>query len=154
MRGLDMATDRINSIQDLNTHCLAEFRKHWECLDDRNHQLWQCRPAEWKLNKCVFDNLVCHILGRPAHGYPVYMLTPALAETREEGSRPAHQRHPRPPSTKADLCRRAHRPWRRQALYPGAGGGEAIRELEALKDRDSIMYICRMNESQSRTTNC
>ncbi|KAH7126272.1 hypothetical protein B0J13DRAFT_627864 [Dactylonectria estremocensis] len=44
-------------IQDINTHCLAEFRKHWECLDDRNHQLWQCRPAEWKLNKCVFDNL-------------------------------------------------------------------------------------------------
>lgn len=49
---------QINSIKDLNTHCLAEFRKHWECLDDRNHQLWQCRPAEWKLNKCVFDNLV------------------------------------------------------------------------------------------------
>ncbi|KAL6404902.1 NADH-ubiquinone oxidoreductase 20.8 kDa subunit [Ilyonectria robusta] len=47
-------------IQDINTHCLAEFRKHWECLDDRNHQLWQCRPAEWKLNKCVFDNLVRH----------------------------------------------------------------------------------------------
>ncbi|KAM4065395.1 CHCH domain-containing protein [Hirsutella rhossiliensis] len=44
-------------IQDINTHCLAEFRKHWECLDDRNHQLWQCRPAEWKLNKCVFDNI-------------------------------------------------------------------------------------------------
>jgi hypothetical protein len=52
------ATDTINSIKDINTHCLAEFRKHWECLDDRNHQLWQCRPAEWKLNKCVYDNLV------------------------------------------------------------------------------------------------
>lgn len=48
----------MNSIKDINTHCLAEFRKHWECLDDRNHQLWQCRPAEWKLNKCVYDNLV------------------------------------------------------------------------------------------------
>jgi hypothetical protein len=48
----------INSIKDINTHCLAEFRKHWECLDNRNHQLWQCRPAEWKLNKCVYDNLV------------------------------------------------------------------------------------------------
>lgn len=53
---------RVNSIKDINTHCLAEFRKHWECLDDRNQQLWQCRPAEWKLNKCVFDNLV-----RPLH---------------------------------------------------------------------------------------
>lgn len=55
---LGSATDMINSIKDINTHCLAEFRKHWECLDNRNHQLWQCRPAEWKLNKCVYDNLV------------------------------------------------------------------------------------------------
>ncbi|PHH70639.1 hypothetical protein CDD80_5881 [Ophiocordyceps camponoti-rufipedis] len=44
-------------IQDLNTHCLAEFRKHWECLEEGNHQLWQCRPEEWKLNKCVYENL-------------------------------------------------------------------------------------------------
>jgi hypothetical protein len=50
-------------IKDINTHCLAEFRKHWECLDDRNHQLWQCRPAEWKLNKCVYENLVCYPSG-------------------------------------------------------------------------------------------
>lgn len=42
----------------MNKHCLAEFRKHWTCLDNNNQQLWQCRPAEWKLNKCVFDNLV------------------------------------------------------------------------------------------------
>lgn len=45
-------------LKDINTHCLTEFRKHWECLDNRNQQLWQCRPAEWKLNKCVYDNLV------------------------------------------------------------------------------------------------
>ncbi|CAG8981461.1 hypothetical protein HYALB_00003031 [Hymenoscyphus albidus] len=44
-------------IEDVNKHCLTEFRKHWQCLDDNNQQLWQCRPAEWKLNKCVFDNL-------------------------------------------------------------------------------------------------
>ncbi|KZZ98950.1 NADH:ubiquinone oxidoreductase 20.8kD subunit [Moelleriella libera RCEF 2490] len=44
-------------LKDINTHCLDQFRKHWECLDDRNQQLWQCRPAEWKLNKCVYDNL-------------------------------------------------------------------------------------------------
>lgn len=47
-----------NRIEDVNKHCLAEFRKHWTCLDDNNQQLWQCRPQEWKLNKCVFDNLV------------------------------------------------------------------------------------------------
>lgn len=46
------------SIEDINTHCLAEFKKHWECLENNNHQLWQCRPAEWRLNKCVFHNLV------------------------------------------------------------------------------------------------
>lgn len=45
-------------LTDINTHCLAEFRKHWECLDNRNQQLWQCRPAEWKLSKCVYENLV------------------------------------------------------------------------------------------------
>ena len=50
-------------IEDINTHCLAEFRKHWTCLDNNNQQLWQCRPEEWKLNKCVFDKLVriCNI---------------------------------------------------------------------------------------------
>ncbi len=45
-------------IEDVNKHCLEEFRKHWTCLDNNNQQLWQCRPVEWKLNKCVFDNLV------------------------------------------------------------------------------------------------
>ena len=46
------------SIDDLNKSCLEQFRAHWKCLDDNNHQLWQCRPAEWKLNKCAFENLV------------------------------------------------------------------------------------------------
>jgi NADH dehydrogenase (ubiquinone) 1 alpha subcomplex subunit 8 len=45
-------------IEDINTHCLEQFRNHWKCLDNSNHQLWQCRPFEWKLNKCVYDNLV------------------------------------------------------------------------------------------------
>lgn len=45
-------------LKDIDTHCLAEFRKHWNCLENQNHQMWQCRPAEWKLNKCVYDKLV------------------------------------------------------------------------------------------------
>ena len=45
-------------MDDVNKHCLAEFRKHWECLDNNNQQLWQCRKFERPLNKCVFDNLV------------------------------------------------------------------------------------------------
>lgn len=51
-------SDKGNSLDDVNKHCLAEFRKHWECLDDHNQQLWQCRKFERPLNKCVFDNLV------------------------------------------------------------------------------------------------
>lgn len=53
-----MADGQSRRIEDVNKHCLAEFKKHWECLDTNNHQLWQCRPAEWQLNKCVFSNLV------------------------------------------------------------------------------------------------
>lgn len=47
-----------DSLDDVNKSCLAEFRKHWECLDNNNQQLWQCRRWERPLNKCVFDNLV------------------------------------------------------------------------------------------------
>ncbi|ROW16447.1 hypothetical protein VPNG_02868 [Cytospora leucostoma] len=45
-------------IDDVNKHCLESFRAHWQCLDNNNQQLWQCRPDEWRLNKCVFHNLV------------------------------------------------------------------------------------------------
>lgn len=48
----------LRSIDDINKHCLQEFRSHWQCLENYNHQLWNCRSAERKLNKCVFDNLV------------------------------------------------------------------------------------------------
>lgn len=48
-----------SSLSDIDKHCLNEFRKHWECLDNNNQQLWQCRRFERPLNKCVFDNLVC-----------------------------------------------------------------------------------------------
>ncbi|RDA95352.1 hypothetical protein CP533_3484 [Ophiocordyceps camponoti-saundersi (nom. inval.)] len=64
-------------IRDMNTHCLAEFRKHYDCLDDRNHQLWQCRPAEWKLNKCVYDNLKLEktVPDQPTNVTPVQLRT-------------------------------------------------------------------------------
>ena len=45
-------------IEDINKSCLDQFRAHWECLDDNNQQLWQCRNKERRLNKCVFENLV------------------------------------------------------------------------------------------------
>jgi hypothetical protein len=52
-------------IEDINKSCLEEFRAHYECLDNNNQQLWQCRPAEWRLNKCVFHNLVRNHPQRP-----------------------------------------------------------------------------------------
>ncbi|KAI9775077.1 MAG: hypothetical protein M1839_001469 [Geoglossum umbratile] len=45
-------------LEDINKHCLTEFRQHWECLENYNQQLWNCRRPERRLNKCVFDNLV------------------------------------------------------------------------------------------------
>ncbi|KAF2261631.1 NADH dehydrogenase, alpha subcomplex, subunit 8 [Lojkania enalia] len=44
-------------IKDLNEHCLTEFRTHWQCLENHNQQLWNCRSEERRLNKCVFDKL-------------------------------------------------------------------------------------------------
>lgn len=57
-RGKFVLTGSLDRIDDINKSCLDQFRAHWQCLDNNNHQLWQCRPAEWKLNKCVFENLV------------------------------------------------------------------------------------------------
>lgn len=68
-----------NRIDDINKHCLTEFRKHWTCLDNNNQQLWQCRPAERKLNKCVFENLVCYFSSDKVNR-PQLILRP---ETRE-----------------------------------------------------------------------
>lgn len=46
-------------IKDINTHCLQQFKAHWECLENNNHNLYECRGPEFSLNKCVFTNLVC-----------------------------------------------------------------------------------------------
>lgn len=47
------------SIKDINDNCLDVFRTHWQCLDNHNQQLWNCRSEERRLNTCVFDKLVC-----------------------------------------------------------------------------------------------
>lgn len=54
-----MVVDTCGSIKDINENCLAEFRTHWQCLENHNQQLWNCRSEERKLNKCVFEKLVC-----------------------------------------------------------------------------------------------
>lgn len=47
-----------NSIKDMNTHCLEEFKAHADCLENNNHYQFECRKPEMALNKCVFDKLV------------------------------------------------------------------------------------------------
>lgn len=44
-------------ISDINKTCLEEFNRHWQCLNENNHQLWQCRTFEWPLNRCVYNKL-------------------------------------------------------------------------------------------------
>lgn len=48
----------LGRLDDINKNCLEEFRKHWQCLDNNNQQLWHCRRPEQLLNACVFDKLV------------------------------------------------------------------------------------------------
>jgi NADH dehydrogenase (ubiquinone) 1 alpha subcomplex subunit 8 len=60
-------------IDDLNAQCLEQFRNHWKCLDNHNHQLWQCRPFEWRLNKCAYENLKLEkkVPDQPTNSVPV-----------------------------------------------------------------------------------
>ncbi|CAP92351.1 hypothetical protein N7519_011513 [Penicillium mononematosum] len=62
-------------IKDINTHCLDQFKAHWECLENNNHQLWECRRAEMQLNNCVFDKLGLKktIPGTPEGQVPVHL---------------------------------------------------------------------------------
>ncbi|KAK9352233.1 NADH-ubiquinone oxidoreductase-like protein 20.8 kDa subunit [Lipomyces doorenjongii] len=43
----------ISVLEDINKNCQAEFRKHWGCLDNENHDLSRCRLDEAPLNACV-----------------------------------------------------------------------------------------------------
>ena len=45
-------------IDDINKHCLKEFRRHWACLEDNNQQMYDCRWPEQVLSHCIFQNLV------------------------------------------------------------------------------------------------
>jgi len=53
-----MVLTHSHRLEDINKSCLTEFRRHWECLENNNQQLWQCRKVEKPFNKCVFDSLV------------------------------------------------------------------------------------------------
>jgi len=62
-------------LDDVTKNCLDTFRAHWTCLDDNNHQLWQCRKFERKLNACVFEKLKLEktIPGAPENETPVHL---------------------------------------------------------------------------------
>lgn len=60
-------------LEDVNKHCLDAFRAHWQCLENENHQLWQCRKPERLLNACVFAKLGLYKTIPDAQGIPVHM---------------------------------------------------------------------------------
>ena len=97
----------------MNKHCLAEFRKHWECLDNNNQQLWQCRKFERPLNKCVFDNLVRYAEKRiwsPVETRPGVRHANNSTEAGEEDTRCTRKRGPCPRAQAPDLRPQHHHP--------------------------------------------
>lgn len=62
-------------LEDINQHCYIEFRRHWTCLERNNHQLFQCRPQEWNLSKCVYHTLklVKEVPDQPTTSTPVHL---------------------------------------------------------------------------------
>ncbi|GAQ10718.1 NADH-ubiquinone oxidoreductase 20.8 kDa subunit [Aspergillus lentulus] len=62
-------------IKDINTHCLKQFNAHWECLENNNQNLWECRKPEMALNSCVFEKLGLKktIPGAPEGQTPVHL---------------------------------------------------------------------------------
>lgn len=45
-------------ISKLKANCQSEWQAHYQCLENSNHHLWQCREQERPLNKCIFDSTV------------------------------------------------------------------------------------------------
>lgn len=47
----------ISVLSDINKYCFEEFKLHYTCLEQNNHNLSGCRSSEQIFNKCVFANL-------------------------------------------------------------------------------------------------
>ncbi|KAL8908463.1 MAG: hypothetical protein Q9207_000769 [Kuettlingeria erythrocarpa] len=74
-------------LEDINKNCLQEFRRHWDCLEHNNQQLWQCRTLEWKLNGCVYDKLKLEkkIPDAPTNETPVHLRKRQIYSHNEPG---------------------------------------------------------------------
>ncbi|KAH7091715.1 NADH dehydrogenase, alpha subcomplex, subunit 8 [Auriculariales sp. MPI-PUGE-AT-0066] len=44
-------------LSKLRENCETEWNKHWDCLENRNHEFYRCRQAETALNNCVLAKL-------------------------------------------------------------------------------------------------
>lgn len=105
-RTVRLTMTRDDRLEDINTHCLEEFRKHWKCLDNENHQLWQCRPEEWKLNKCAYDKLVSSCPAAVFSGVfrGIYLtIHPLTSGPDQDGAGSAQELDARPPAHKTIL---------------------------------------------------
>lgn len=86
------------SIKDINENCLAEFRTHWQCLENHNQQLWNCRSEERKMNKCVFEKLV------RSPNIVMCAVTHNVPEIGEDDTRCAQGRYTRSPTNTQYFC--------------------------------------------------
>ncbi|KAB8342918.1 hypothetical protein FH972_022515 [Carpinus fangiana] len=74
-------------LDDVNKHCLEAFRAHWKCLEDENHQLWQCRKPERALNACMFAKLGLYKALPDAQGIPVYARQEQIYATKSQADK-------------------------------------------------------------------
>ena len=91
-------TDEWRSIKDINENCLDQFRTHWQCLENHNQQLWNCRSEERRLNKCVFDKLVRGFVAA------ILCISLTMTETGEDDTRYTKGRDPGPSADEEYLC--------------------------------------------------
>lgn len=108
-------------IKDINTHCLQQFNAHWECLENNNHRLWECRKAEMNLNSCVFEKLVCSFFllsPRLSQRYTPLNCTPSYEIHTDDniGPQKNHSRHSRKRRPRALASQAAVRPVQRSPM--------------------------------------
>ncbi|ORZ32067.1 hypothetical protein BCR44DRAFT_1502300 [Catenaria anguillulae PL171] len=65
----------LDLLAKLKANCGQEYKAHWSCLDNSNHEFKKCRPEERKLNDCVFDKLGLskHIPDTPKGEEPIHL---------------------------------------------------------------------------------